>query len=45
MTLAELNAHWLAKRPDRHNYQAWRIWLLEWSYAQDRLRREQRRAA
>lgn len=33
----QLDAEWLARKPA--DYPSWRIWLLEWGYAQQRLER------
>jgi len=42
-TKRDLDVEWLAKKPPRSDYPAWRIWLLEWGYAQKRLERERQK--
>jgi hypothetical protein len=38
-----LDAEWLAKRPARENFSDWRLWLLDWGAAQQRLERARQR--
>ncbi len=35
----QLDREYLGKRPERQDFAAWRLWLLDWGNAQQRLER------